>query len=198
VPTFSTALPTTVLLDAGVVSYNSGTALWMTRGGVKVDLAEDYQNIDFDGKRANVALLDRKTMTAAKMSFRIIQNSVLNLAKLMNHGGVSGMASLTLAQAAALTTAAAAAYSAFGDGIWPNMSRFMQQGEYLTNVRGTFKRGDGGTAYVAMALAKVTWTSIQGAEKDAAEQDVVIEARQDLSSATDTDVAPWSLVLVDP
>lgn len=189
-PTFDAALPTTVLLDAGVVSYNNGTALWMTRGGVRYAVGEDWQNIDYDGKRAPTALLDRKVGTVATLSMRIMQVDTAKLAQLLNHGGIAGMASLTVAEAAALSVATAATYSAFGDGCPMPMSQFVTQGQYLTNVRGTFKRGTG-TAYVTFPLAVVKWTSISGATKDAAEMDVVLEARQ----ATDTDVAPWGLVL---
>lgn len=194
-PTFDTALPTTVLLDAGVVSYNNGTALWMTRGGVRYAVGEDWQNIDYDGKRAPTALLDRKIGTVATLSMRIMQVDTAKLAQLLNHGGIAGMASLTVAEAAALSVATAATYSAFADGVPMKMSQFVTQGQYLTNVRGTFKRGGGGTAYVSFPLALVKWTSISGATKDAAEMDVVLEAQQDLSSSTDTDVAPWGLVL---
>lgn len=195
-PTFDTALPSTLVLDAGVVSYNNGTALWMTRGGVSVSFGEEYQNIEYDGKRAPTYLLDRKTSTVATMSMRIMQIDLAVMAHLLNHGtNISNIASLTVAAAAALSVATAATYGAFGDGTPPLMSRFMKQGEYLTNVRGTFKRSDGKYVYVSFPLAKVKWTGVAGGDKDAAMLDVVLEARADHSSSTDTDVAPWGLVI---
>lgn len=194
-PIFDTTLPTTIVLDAGYVSYDNGTALWMTRGGVTVTFAEEWQNVEYDGKRAPTYQLDRKISTVATMSMRIMQVSTSLLPKLMNQGGTQNIASLTLAEAGALTLAAAAAMAAFGDGVWPNMSALMTTNQYLTNVRGTFRRGDGKVVYVSFPLAMVKWTGIVGGDKDAAMLDVVIEARQDLSSSTDTDAAPWGLVI---
>lgn len=189
---YTAALPDTVVLDAGVLSID-GSTLFATRGGLRISNAEEWRNLDFDGKRSPIAGLDRKVANVLTISGRMIQINKRLLSVLLNHGGIAGLASLTVAEAAALSVAAMATYSAYGDGVPINASQ-MTAGlsQQLKNVLVTWQRGNGGTFYVKTPYALVTSWSFAGGSKDAAEYDFTMETRQDLTSSTDTDVTPWS------
>lgn len=191
---FATTLPADVVLDAGVLSIN-GTTFGVSRGGIRWRANEAWQNIDFDGKRSDIAGLDRKITDEQIIEGTFIEMSKAKAAIYLNHGGIAGAGSLTLAAAGALTLAAAGSYSAYGDGIPMPASQLCTEGQYADDVRVTWIQGDGTTVYVKLLMAYVAEWRIVGKEKDAAEISAVFKARNDMVTTTSTDAPIHSLVL---
>lgn len=191
---FGTALKNDVVLDAGVLSIN-GSTFGVSRGGITHAPAEVWQNLDFDGKRCDIAGLDRKVKDEQVISGTFIEMSKALMAQYLDHGGIAGMASNSLAVAAALSTATAATYSAFGDGIGMNASQLCTAGQYATNVRVTWQQGDGTTMYVNFAVAYVMEWRIVGGNADAAEISCAFKARNDVVTTGSTDANLHTLVL---
>jgi hypothetical protein len=191
---YDTDLVADVVLDAGVLTVEDGL-LGVSRGGIRVVITEEWQNLAFDGKRAPVVGLDRCLASVATISLRMIQVSVAMLEIILEHGGIAGMASLTEAEMAALTEAELATYSAFATGVPMKSSQLMEVGQYAKDLTVTYARGDGGSVAVPFPFAKVTDKKFAGGDKDAAEWDLTFEARQDLTSSSNTDVVPWGVLL---
>lgn len=191
---YSAALPTDVVLDAGVLSIN-GTTFGVSRGGIRWRANEEWQNLGFDGKRSDIAGLDRKVTDEQIIEGTFIEMTKAIAAIYLNHGGIAGMASLTVAQAAALSVATAATYSAFGDGTPQPASQLCTAGQYVTNLRVTWQQGDGTTVYVKFASAYVSEWRIVGGTKDAAEISAVFKARNDVVTTTSTDANINTFVL---
>lgn len=190
---FAVSLPADVLLDAGVLSIN-GSTFGVSRGGIKWRSVEEWQNIGFDGKRSDIAGLDRKVRDEQVIEATFIEISKAKSAIYLNQGGIAGMASLTTAEAAALSTATAATYAASGDGTPMKTSQLCSAGQYVA-VRVTWQQGDGTTAYVNFASAYVAEFRMTGKEKDAAEFSCVFKARNDMVTTLNTDTAPHTFVL---
>lgn len=169
---FSTGTPTNVTLDEGVFFVNSTTAFGVTKGPISYQTGEVWQNIGFAGKRCDVALMDRIIEMAPKFSFDLIELSSTTGPKLFT--GSTGTTTITPHAASSLLTA----------------------GMYQTNVKVYFKQGSGNYFVIIFPMAIIKTTQIVGVDKDAATISVVVEARQDLSSSTDTDVAPMSYAFV--
>lgn len=193
---YLTTLSSDVVLDAGVLSIN-GSTFGVSRGGIVWRSNEEWQANcgGFDGARSKVAGLDRKISDEQIIVATFIEVSKAKLAQYLNHGGIAGMASLTVAEAAALSVATAATYSAFGDGIPQKASQLCTEGQYADNVRVTWQQGDGTTAYVNFAVAYVAEWRMVGGDKNAAEISCVFKARNDVVTTSSTDANLHTLVL---
>lgn len=191
---YLTSLPSDVVLDAGVLSID-GSTFGVSRGGIVHTSNEEWQNIQFDGWRSPVAGLDRKIKDEQTIAATFIEVSKAKMAVYLNHGGIAGMASLSVADAADLDVGPAATYSAFGDGIPMKASQLCTQGQYAKNVRVTYKQGDGTTAYINFALAYVAEWRMVGGTADAAEISAVFKARNDFVTTSSTDANLHTLVL---
>jgi hypothetical protein len=157
---------TDALLDSGVL-YVGATVFGAFQGGLKFDPAATYRNIDFDGKRSPVQLLDRKMMTAPKISGTVIQISTANV--------------LQIEPGASVTTS----------GAWTGSTSYMPKrsasllvaGDYLTDVRAIWLRASGGFVQVrfpSALLTKYDVTSQDGAEVAIA---LEIEARLNMTAS---------------
>lgn len=193
---YLTTLATNVVIDAGVLSI-SGSTFGVSRDGIKWMNKEVWQANcgGFDGARSPVAGLDRIIYHEHTIEAVFIEVSKAKLAQYLNHGGIAGMASLSIAEAAALSVATAATYSSFGDGVPQKASQLCMQGQYATNVRVTWQRGGGGTAYINFASAYVSEWKLVGGDKDAAEISCVFKARNDYVTTSDIDAAIHTAVL---
>lgn len=164
---FLTTLPSKVVLDEGVLYHNSTTAFGVTAGPWSYDPGEGWQNIDFAGKRSDVAGLDRVVTRMPKLTGQMIAINSTTSATLFTGSTQTGTPLVVT------PVAASGLVSANG-----------------TNVKVYFKQGDGTFFGIVFAKALIKITSISGQDKDKALLDVTIEARQDLSASTDTDVSP--------
>jgi hypothetical protein len=158
-------IPSDVLLDSGVL--NIGAALFSaTMGGLKYDPGMTRRNIEFDGKRSDVALLDRNVMFKPKMTGTIIQ--VPNTTMLqVEGGGVTGTVTGGPTSATQVVAKQGGVMYAAGD--------------YLTNARMIFERADGTYWQVRFPKALVTKWDLAGVDKEEGKWNIEIEARLDLS-----------------
>lgn len=175
-PTFDTALPTTMVMDEGFITINSSSQYAVLKGPISIDFGQTLQNIDFAGKRAPVALLDRFTFTDCKITGTMMAMSSTTTPVQITGSTQSGTTTLTVTPHA--------------------MSTFLASGDYETNVRGLFRRSDGKYVGVKMAMALFRVTGFEGADKDTVGLPFTIEARQDLSSLTDTDLVPFEVQIL--
>lgn len=163
---YTAALPTDVLLDSGVLYVNT-TVFGAFQGGLKFDPGNTYRNVEFDGKRSNVGLLDRKMMVAPKISGTVIQLATTNVGQIEPGASVSAT------------------------GAWTGSTSYLQKrsagllvaGDYLTNVRAIWLRGNGSFVQVRFPQSLITKydiTSQDGAEVAIA---IEIEARLDMTAS---------------
>lgn len=173
---YDTDLPNEVALDEGILYVNSDTPWAVLKAPLGVDLGEEWQNIGFAGKRAPVVGLDRKTYQDAKITGATLIQLDETLTPVIFPGSTQ-----TVGTSPVVT-------------LQP-MSELLVTGDYETNVRAIFKRGDGKFVVYEFAYALIRATGIEGADKDAVGIPVTIEARQ-LPSGGDTDVAPVVVSIV--
>lgn len=169
---------TDALMDSGVL-YVGANVFGAFAGGLKFDPGVTYRNIDFDGKRSPVKLLDRKTMQMPKISGTCIQLSTTNVGQIEPGADVAAT------------------------GAWTGSTSYAPQragsllvtGDYLTDVRAIWLRASGGYVQVRFPAAlctKYDITSQDGAEVAIA---IEIEARLDTSASGFTNVgdAPYRI-----
>lgn len=173
---YDTDLPNEVALDEGILYVNSDTPFGILKAPLGVDLGEEWQNLNYSGKRAPTVGLDRKTYQDAKITGATL--IMLNEAQTpvifpgsTQTGGTSPVVTLQ------------------------PMSELLVTGDYATNVRAIFKRGDGKFIIYGFAYALIRATGFEGADKDTAGIPLTIEARQ-LPVGGDTDVAPVVVSIV--
>jgi hypothetical protein len=200
---FLATLPTDVLLDAGVLQVG-GTIVGVTRGGLTGSLEEEYQNIDFDGKRSDVEGLDRKVAIVARIAGTFLQFGTTDIARFEREESTGVRTQIT----AAITTAVAVAFTYTpGDSLagatisrasvasWVNQGDLFGVGRYLTDLRFVLRRGNSATGLCTLVFAQALctkWTA-KGQDKDAVEIAGEFEARLDLTNSTDTDVLPYTV-----
>lgn len=169
---------TDALLDSGVL-YVGASVFGAFQGGLKFDPGITYRNTDFDGKRSPVKLLDRKMMTAPKISGTVIQLSTTNVGQIEPGASVTATGAWTGSTSYAPKRAAS----------------FLVAGDYLTDVRAIWLRASGGFVQVrfpAGLLTKYDVTSQDGAEVAIA---LEVEARLDtgVSGFTNVGDAPYRI-----
>lgn len=168
-------LPADTLLDSGVLYVNGNTPYGASRGELSVQLNRGYENVEFDGKLAPVAGLDRPMPSAPpRISGKFIELNALKAAD-VEPGG-------TAATVGAVTTVTPAP---LGDFLDPAT-------DYKTNVRIAFRRGSGGVAVVIFPVALLWCEGVSGK----GELDLVIEARQP-NDAADLSVPLYAVILAD-
>lgn len=175
---FTSSLPTDVVLDSGVL-YVGATVFGATKGGLQFDPANTYRNIEFDGKRSAVKLLDRKMMMAPKLSGTVLELPTGNIARfepgatVATTGAWTGSTSYAPKRAASLLVA----------------------GDYVDNVRAIWLRGGGGFVQVRFPSALLTKYDISSQDGEEASIALEIEARLDTSVSGFTNVgdAPFRI-----
>ena len=175
---FTSSLPTDVVLDSGVL-YIGATVLGATKGGLQFDPGSTYRNIEFDGKRSAVKLLDRKMMMAPKLSGTVIELATGNVgrfepgATVATTGAWTGSTSYAPKRAAGLLVA----------------------GDYVDSVRAIWLRGSGGFVQVRFPSALIVKYDITSQDAEEVSIALEIEARLDTSVSGFTNVgdAPFRI-----
>lgn len=165
---YTTALPTDVLLDSGVLYI--GTKVWGAfAGGLKFDPGVTYRNMDFDGKRSPVKGLDRVTMRMPKITGTVIQLTPASTATI-------GAGIAELDPGAAIN--ATGAYSGSTSYEPKSAGQLLVSGDYLANVRCIWQRG-GATAstgsYVQVRFPSALCTKYDITAQDGSEAAIAIE-----------------------
>lgn len=176
---FTSALANAICPDVAVLYYDvSGTptVMGVSRGGLTFEPDVEMRNVEFDGKRSNIELLDRVTKRTARFSGTIIEasNTLIGL-------GEAGSTSATAGTPTTVTITPKAASTMFVTG------------NYLTNVDMVWTRGDTKTVRVRFAKAifvkPPTWKSTDNNET---EMSIEIECRLGNTAAiSSTDTAPY-------
>jgi hypothetical protein len=180
---YTSALPSDILLDSGVL-YVSSTVFGAFAGGIKFDPGVTYRAADFDGKRSPVKGLDRVTMRMPKISGTVIQLSTTNVGQIE-----PGAA-----------TAVTGAWTASTSYAPKSAGQLLASGDYLSDVRAIWQRG-GATAsagsYVQVRFPSALCTKYDITGQDGAEIAIAIEieARLDptLSGFTAIGSAPFRI-----
>jgi len=163
---YTSALPTDVLMDSGVL-YVGATVIGATLGGLKFDPGTEYRNVEFDGKRSPVRGLDRKSAVMPKLTGTLIQLSTTNVAQIEPGA----------------TTVATGAWTGSTSYQGKASGTLLASGDYLTDVRAIWLRGSGAFVQVrfpAALLVKYDMTSQDAAEIAIAFE---IEARLDMAAS---------------
>lgn len=167
----STFASTDALLDSGVL-YVGATVFGVTKGGLNFDPGITYRNIDFDGKRSAVKLLDRKMMVQPKISGTVIQLSATNATQIEPGA----------------TTATTGAWTGSTSVTGKRAALNLGAGDYLTDVRAIWLRASGGFVQVRFPAALCTKYDIQSADADEVAIGIEIEARLDTGVSGFTNV----------
>lgn len=168
---FTSSLPTDVVLDSGVL-YVGATVFGATKGGLQFDPANTYRNIEFDGKRSAVKLLDRKMMTAPKLSGTVLELATGNIAR-FEPGA---------------TTATTGAWTASTSYAPKRAAGLLAAGDYVDNVRAIWLRGGGGFVQVRFPSGLLTKYDISSQDGEEVSISIEIEARLDTSVTGFTNV----------
>lgn len=172
---YTDQFPSDVLLDSGVL-YIEDSVFGTMSGGLKFDPGITYRNVDFDGKRAPIKGLDRVTTRMAKITGTLIELPISALPQI--EPGVS--------------YAAGAGWSA-GDQYVPRKAdALLEEGQYLTNVRAVWLRGNGEFVQVRFFAALLTKYDATSQDANEVAIAVEIEARLDMERAgATTGTAPY-------
>lgn len=178
---YLTTLPSDVLINPAMVAIGF-TAIGVTKGGVKFDPGMAYENVGFDGKHADIYLLDRKIQGTPKATFTMIE-----LGPAATGGQIAKIEPGSAAVATVTTTGSELTI------VTPlTAGAFLASGSYQSNFRLIWDRGVGSgvSRYLCLLFAKALFAkyNISGAGTDVATIDVEVEARKDMSSGAVTDV----------
>jgi hypothetical protein len=155
-----------VLLDTGIL-YIGASIFSAQEGGLKFDPGKTLRNVEFDGKRTDIKALDRTVMFAPKLAGTILEFSAANIPNL--EPGAS----------AATVTGSP---SGFTTGYQPKAAGVLYAaGDYLSNVRAIWQRGDGTYVQVRFMCALVSKWDLQGTDKQEGKVQVELDARLDMS-----------------
>jgi hypothetical protein len=172
---FSSTFPTDVLVDSGVL-YIGAAVFGAFQGGLKFEPGVEYLNTTFDGKRSPVKLLDRKSNQMPKITGTMIQLSTTNVGQI--EPGATTATGWT----------GSTSYAPKRAGL------FLASGDYLTDVRAIWLRGNGAFVQVRFPSAlcvRYDVTSQDGQEVAIA---VELEARLDMSvSGANVGDAPYRI-----
>ena len=199
---YTATLPQDTILDAGVLMLTT-TPIGVSRGGLSVSLEKEWRNVDFDGKRSDVMALDRVVGVVCKISGNFLQFAPKDVQKfeaasagsLYGADPARGSPSLTVAEAAALTVALAAALSSQAIGVPNKASALFGVGKYLPDLRLVYARANGGLVKVIFPIALCTKWSLKGQDKSEGEVSAEFQARLDLSGSNTIDDLPYSVTI---
>lgn len=175
---FTSNLPSDVVLDSGVL-YLGATAYGATKGGLQFDPGNTYRNIEFDGKRSNVRLLDRKMMMSPKISGTVLELPTAGIARLEPGATVATTGAWTASTSYAPKRAAG----------------LLVAGDYITDIRAIWLRGSGAMVQVRFPAGLVTKYDITSQDGEEASISLEIEARLDtgVSGFTNVGDAPFRI-----
>jgi len=174
---FTSTFPADVLLDSGVL-YVGATVFGAFQGGLKFDPGIEYLNTVFDGQRSPVRLIDRKSKMAPVLTGTVIQLSTANVAQIEPGASV----------------AASGAWTGSTSYLPKRAGTYLASGDYLTDVRAIWLRGNG--AFVQVRFPAGLCTQYDVTSQDGAEVAIAltIEARLDMSvSGANVGDAPYRI-----
>lgn len=174
---YTTALPTDVLLDSGVLYVGASVFATLT-GGLKFDPGVSYRNVEFDGKRSAVKGLDRKTMTAPKLTGTMIQLTTTTVPQIDPGASVTATGAWTGSTSYAPKRAGS----------------LLVTGDYVSDVRAIWLRGSGAFVQVRFPSALITKYDVTSQDNAEVAIALEIEARLDMS-VTNTNIgdAPYRI-----
>ena len=152
--------PTQILTGPGVV-YRGGVPWSTSRGGVRVELFRELREVEFDGRRAPVASLDRVVSYGIRVTGTFLE---LNVAQSQRYE--FGVTAVTALGNSTITPRDA-------NEVFPS-------GAYISDTLVVVKRADGTLVGFRIPKALVTY-SIAGEDRSEAGIDTSFEARADLS-----------------
>jgi hypothetical protein len=171
-----TNTPKDILLDTALL-YIGATPFGVSRGGLSFDPGRTERNVDFDGKRAPVAGLDRVTGYAPTITGKFLTLSKTEILKFE-----TGAASATTGTAPNDTTTITPI-----DG-----STQIASGSLIVNLRLIWRTGSGRFFQIRFPLAKCTRYTIGSTDNSEAEIDATFAARVDPAAVGfSTDDAPY-------
>jgi len=171
---YSADLPGDVLLDTGVL-YVGTAVLGATRGAPRFDPGKQMSNIDFDGKRSDILGLHRVDRFESVISATLIEFDAADIARF--EPGVTNAGSGTVV------------YTPKDAGT------LLASGDYITDLRLIFERGDG--KYVAVHFPKALVRRYQpaGNKDDIGLVETEFLAVLDMSTAAISD-APYKIEIL--
>lgn len=174
---WTNTFPSNVLLDSGVLYV--GSAIYSAHdGGLECDLMEEKRNLPFDGKASDVVLGDRTTAFDGTIRGPVLEVTDTLVKQYMGAG--------------TLVTVAGGPSGATQVASKPAGTMYVA-GDYLSNVRAVWMRGDG--TYVQVRFPKGCvgkWTPLKGTDKEEVKVQLEIKARLDMSvSGNTTRTCPW-------
>lgn len=161
-------IPTDVLLDSGILLFGSspGVAFSAQQGGLKWDPGKIIHPIEFDGKRSDIAGLDRTNGYKGKLTATILEIPLAAWSQL-EPGSV-------------LATVAGGPSGA--TQVWPKPAGILYAaGDYITNARVAWQRTDGTYFQIRMPKALVVKWDLAGSDKAEGKWAIEIDARLDMS-----------------
>lgn len=182
---YSDTLPDDCLLDSGVL-FSGISAVGVVRGGHRFDPGKEVRNIEYDGKRSDVAGLDRITMFRSVLGGNLIEfgstdsGDQIRLLEQGSSNADSGGESSPMGTVKTFTPKPAGA--------------FFTSGEYAANIRVIFERSGGGYAAIHFPIAFVARYSLQSADKNEVPIDYEFHARLSAAdAASDPGKCPYEI-----
>jgi hypothetical protein len=172
-------LPDDVLIDVGFL-FEGNTFVGTSRGGLTFAPQIERRNIEYDGKKANVAEMDRDTFSGAQITGTLIQF----------------VSKLSIFEPGSTQTDPGGNVSAL---ITPQTGgQLYAAGDYLTNLRLVHPTRAGGYVQVRFPVALCTQYTVSGQDRSEAEIAATFEARLSLSDAAATPgKKPYVIELLD-
>lgn len=172
----SATFPTDVLLDTAVLYINGSTPFAVSGGDLAFDAGEEWQNLgdEVDGVFYPIQGLDRKTGGVPKITGSIIELAATRMDELLPGQTQAGVTDIVVTPKAA------------GD--------LLATGDYLTNVRCVWRRGNGHYVIVTFPVGINKKVGISGQKKNNGSFPIEIEARATTASPN---VAPYTITFTD-
>ena len=151
--------PTNALIDAGVLYVGSTpVGFGATKGGLTFDPADDYRQIEFDGRRHYIAGLDRKTGGRPVIKGKMLDATAASILRYEPGATSDGSTSINTITPKALGPS-------------------FVTGDYLTNVKLWCRGQSGHVIRVVFPYALCVKRSLATTDNNEGEWDLEIEAR---------------------
>jgi hypothetical protein len=177
--TYTTSLPTNVLLGSAVLYIDSATPWGVSQGEITMNLPHEYENLPFDGKLIPIVGLDRRMGGIPSFEGTFIEMTAAKALELEPGG--------TTATASSVTTITPALYA-----------EFLAAAAYKENVRVAMRMGGSAAGIVVVEFdwGLLQLESMAGASAGNGSYKVRFEARQ-ATNAASLGVAPYTIKLAD-
>lgn len=176
---YSSDLPSDVLMDSGVL-YAGTSILGATRGAPRFDPGKQWSNIEFDGKRSDIAGLHRVDRYESIISCTLIEFDTADLLNL-EPGSGAGVGTGTVVHTP------------------KDAGTLLVAGDYISDLRLVFERGSAVASYAVVHFAKalVRRYTIAGNNNDIGLIEAEFQAVLDMSGANQLTDPPYKIELRD-